>query len=72
MQKLFRAYCQLDKLLDIVGENVNHKLIGLIDTIVHFIEEYDNKHYQTKKTATGIDILKFLMETHNLHQNDLR
>lgn len=63
---------QLDKLLDIVGENENHKLIGLIDTIGHFIEEYDNKHYKTKqKTATGIDVLKFLMEAHNLRQNDL-
>ena len=44
---------QLDKLLDIVAENENHKLIGLIDTIGHFIKEYDNKHYKTKNTAKG-------------------
>jgi len=63
---------QLDQLLDIVGENENHKLIGLIDTISHFLEEYDNKHYTKEpNTATSIDVLKFLMETHNLHQNDL-
>lgn len=63
---------RLDELLAIVGKNQNHELMGLVEVISHFIEEYETEHYQPKqKEATGIDALKFLMEAHHLGQSDL-
>lgn len=61
----------LDHLLDIVGEDENHKLIGLVDVISHMISMYDEqKNYQMNKVS-GINALKFLMEQHRLNQSDL-
>ncbi|ANN93333.1 TPA: hypothetical protein ACG3NF_002792 [Legionella pneumophila] len=34
----------LDKLLDIVGEDESHELIGLVDVISHLITKYDETH----------------------------
>lgn len=34
----------LDKLLDIVGENESHELIGLVDVISFMISKYDDSH----------------------------
>jgi len=62
----------LDKLLDVVGEDESHELMGLIDVISHMISIYDDEHYQFLEEGTGIDALKFLMEQHDLNQNDLK
>ena len=35
----------LDKLLDIVGEDESHELIGLIDVISSMISKYDDSHF---------------------------
>ena len=62
----------LDELLKIVGGNENHPLMGLIDFISYFIEKYEsNRYYLEQKKASGIDALKFLIESHKLSQNDL-
>lgn len=61
----------LDELLDIVGEDESHELMGLIDVISHMLTMYDErKNYQIKEVA-GVDALKFLMEQHELRQSDL-
>ena len=60
----------LDSLLDLVGEDESHELMGLIDVISHMISIYDGEHYPF--LGTGIDALKFLMEQHDLNQNDLK
>src|SRR5262249_47681402 len=61
----------LDGLLEIVGENEEHELIGLVDVISHMIAMYDErKRYQIKKVS-GVEALKFLMEQHQLLQSDL-
>ena len=62
----------LDNLLDVVGEDESHELMGLIDVISHMISIYDDEHYQFLEEGTGIDALKFLMEQHALNQNDLK
>ena len=36
----------LDKLLDKVGEDEPHELMGLVDVISHMISMYDKEHYQ--------------------------
>lgn len=63
---------KLDELLLIVGNNENHSLIGLIDVISHFVEEYEMQHYSKEQEAkTGIEALKFLMQAHHINQSDL-
>lgn len=61
----------LDRLLDIVGEDENHELIGLVDVISHMISMYDEQHNYQIKNESGIKALKFLMEQHGLNQADL-
>lgn len=61
----------LDRLLDIVGNNESHELMGLIDVVSHMISMYDEqKNYQIKNIS-GIKALKFLMEQHNINQSNL-
>ena len=62
----------LDRLLDKVGEDESHELIGLVDVISHMIAMYDEEHVESLKKATGIDALKFLMKQHALNQRDLK
>ena len=60
-----------DCLLDTIGENESHELIGLVDFISQMLERYEErKHYQVKGVS-GIAALKFLMEQHHLKQSDL-
>jgi len=61
---------QLDELLDIVGDNEQHPLISLVDTISNLVASYETQHVQPSM-GKGIDALKFLMEAHQLSQSDL-
>lgn len=61
---------ELDELLEIVGDNEQHKLMGLVDLLSNLISSYEEKHYNMP-LAKGIDALKFLIETHHLQQSDL-
>lgn len=60
----------LDNLLDIVGDDESHDLIGLVDVISHMIAMYDERQSQIQHVA-GVEALKFLMEQHHLNQSDL-
>lgn len=60
----------LDLLLDIVGENEHHELIGLVDVISHMISMYDEQVTYHIKGSSGINALKYLMEQHKLNQSD--
>jgi HTH-type transcriptional regulator/antitoxin HigA len=62
----------LDQLLDIVGDNESHELIGLVDVISHMITQYDENHDEQLQKGSSIDALKFLMEQHGLDQSDLK
>ena len=61
----------LDQLLDIVGDNESHELMGLVDVISHMITMYDENHEEQSQKGSAIDALKFLMEQHGLDQSDL-
>ena len=61
---------QLDELLGIVGDDENHRLMGLVDAISGLISSYEEQHFHAP-TIKGVDALKFLMNTHNLSQSDL-
>ncbi len=62
---------QWEDLVDLIGDNENHELIELLDLVSYFIEKYKQQKDLIEKQATGIDVLKFLMQTHNLRQIDL-
>jgi len=62
----------LDQLLDRVGDNESHELMGLVDVISHMITMYDENHEEHLQKGSGIDALKFLMEQHGLDQSDLK
>jgi HTH-type transcriptional regulator/antitoxin HigA len=57
----------LDKLIDMVGEDEDHPLASLMETIGALIEDYEDRHY-----PEPIGCLKYLMEEHNLKQRDLK
>lgn len=70
-KKEFNALAsQLDELLEVVGEDESHHLMGLVDAMSNLIAVYEAEHTKTP-TVKGVDALKFLMETHHLSQSDL-
>ena len=60
---------RLDLLLEIVGDNENHHLIGLVDAISKLISAYDEENF--KVSVTGIKALHYLMDLRQLNQSDL-
>ena len=63
----------LDQLMDEIGNNEKHPLAPLMETIGNLIESYENNKYTPldAKPLTPIEILKYLMEEHNLTQKDM-
>lgn len=62
---------QWEQLVELVGDDENHKLVGLLDVISHFLEQYKQKHQTKEPKATGLEVLKLLMESHQLRQQEL-
>ena len=60
----------LDSLIDEVGNNENHPLASLMETIGSLIETYEAQ-YINEIEGNPIDILIALMEEHGLKQSDL-
>ncbi len=61
----------LDNLVDEVGNNQNHELAPVMETVGNLIENYENRKYKIKE-ASPIDVLKYLMQEHGLKQADLK
>ena len=60
----------LDRLIDEVGNNENHPLASLMETIGSLIETYESQNInEIEGNPTGA--LKALMEEHGLNQSDL-
>ena len=60
----------LDSLIDEVGNNENHPLTSLMETIGSLIETYESQ-YISEIEGDPIDVLNALMEEHGLKQLDL-
>lgn len=60
----------LDSLIDEVGENEEHPLASLMDTIGNLIEAYEVKHLP-EMGGTPVDALAYLMQEHGVRQGDL-
>lgn len=70
-EKEFNALTvRLDELLEIVGGDERHPLMGLIDVVSHLIEAYETDHADKHKPK-GVDALRYLMDVHQLKQADL-
>ncbi len=60
----------LDRLTDEVGNDENHPLAALMDTVGTLIEAYEKEHYPFSE-GEPIDVLKYLMEKQNVTPSDL-
>ena len=60
----------LDELLDIVGDDETHPLASLASHMGDLIEAYDDEQRPMPKIS-GAEVLRYLMQEHELSQNDL-
>ena len=65
-----QAIVYLNRLLDEIGTDQSHPLYELLDTLGTLIHAYEQAHY-TMPEASGVDMLRFFMEEHQLTQRDL-
>ncbi len=57
-------------LLDVVGDDEEHALSGLLELIGDLVSNYENEHYAIEAAAPN-DSLRFLIEARGLKQGDL-
>lgn len=69
-QEYDRAVECLNCLLDEVGTDEQHPLYTLLDTLGTLIHAYEEEHHPIPE-CSGVDVLRFLMEEHDLTQSDL-
>ena len=61
----------LDLVIDEVGNKQNHPLAPLLETLGSLVEAYEKENLKPIG-AKPIEVLKFLMEEHNLTQKDMK
>lgn len=61
----------LNELVDIVGDDEDHPLAGLLEIVGVLIRQYEDDNVRLPATSPR-EALKFLMEQHALRQSDLR
>ena len=65
-----RAVAVLDDILDEIGQQETHPLADLAETLALSIEAYEDTHV-AMSDASGPEILRSLMEDHELAQSDM-
>ena len=60
----------MNSLLDVVGEDEEHALSGLLELVGDIVSKYEREHYVIEPAAPK-DSLRFLMEARGLNQEDL-
>jgi HTH-type transcriptional regulator/antitoxin HigA len=62
----------LDKLIDTIRDDEKHPLAIVMQIIGENLEQYDSEHYpQIGHDINEIDMIKYLMKSHQIHQKDL-
>ena len=61
---------RLNALVDEIGTNEKHPLYSLLDTLGTLVHTYEERHHAVP-TATGPEVLQFLIEEHGLAAADL-
>ncbi len=65
-----RTVALMNNLLDIVGDDENHALSGLLDLVSELVEGYDTEHFAIEASEPR-EVLRYLIETRGLKQGDL-
>jgi HTH-type transcriptional regulator/antitoxin HigA len=60
----------MNSLLDVVGDDEDHALSGLLDLVGDVVSKYEKEHYAIEAAAPK-DSLRFLIEARGLNQEDL-
>jgi HTH-type transcriptional regulator / antitoxin HigA len=60
----------MDELLELIGDDEEHQLVGLLDVVTQYIDAYENKHHAIPQTEPR-EVLQLLMTQHDLKQADL-
>jgi len=60
----------MEYLVDMIGDNPKHPLVGLLEILEVVIEEYDRTHHPIPPVS-GVEVLRNLMIDHGLRQSDL-
>ncbi|MGH8186487.1 MAG: helix-turn-helix domain-containing protein, partial [Steroidobacteraceae bacterium] len=70
-ERHFKAMRELmNELLDVIGDRESHPLVGLLDVVTMFVRDYEERHVEMPD-ASPAEVLRFLMEQHELRQVDL-
>ncbi len=64
------AVQMMDKLLDEIGDNEQHRLTDMLDVLSQLIEDYESTHHAIPDVAPK-EVLRLLMEQNGLKQTDL-
>lgn len=60
----------MDKLVDRIGDQENHPLMGPLDIVTAFVRDYEERNVEITDASPSA-VLRFLMEQHCLRQADL-
>lgn len=66
-----QARATIDALLDEVGDDANHPLADVLDFFADQVKAYEDDNFQIP-VAPPNEVLRFLMDQHNLQQEDLQ
>jgi HTH-type transcriptional regulator/antitoxin HigA len=65
-----QAVERLNALLDEIGDNEDHPLYGLLDTLGALMYAYEEEHHPIPNSS-GAEMLRHFIEEHGLTQSDL-
>jgi len=60
----------MNQLLDVVGDDEEHELTGMLELLGPLVEDFEHSHYSLPDAEPG-EVLRFLMDQHELKQADL-
>ena len=65
-----RVVSFMNDLLDVVGDNEEHELAGLLDLVGRLVDDYESERHSMPESLPH-EVLRFLMDQHGLKQTDL-
>ena len=65
-----RTVSLMNNLLDMVGDQEDHALSGLLDLVSELVADYDAKHFAIEASEPN-EVLRYLIELRGLKQGDL-
>ncbi len=65
-----RTVALMNHLLEVIGDNEDHALSGLLDLVGELVEDYDANHYAIEASEPR-EVLRYLIESRKLKQGDL-